>query len=74
MATIEDYLLRYIRDRNINLSEMARKTGIPYRALYNSLSNKSRRRELRSSELAAVCGYLGIENLNMKNLNMKGSE
>ena len=40
--SIEEWLNEIIKDRGINLSEMARLIGVPYMALYNSLKARSR--------------------------------
>ena len=58
--TFEKWLAGIIKERGINLSEMARKTEIPYQLLYDSLFNKRKKRELRSQELIAVCVFLGV--------------
>ncbi|MCI9078327.1 MAG: helix-turn-helix transcriptional regulator [Lachnospiraceae bacterium] len=50
----------YISDNNINLSELARKSGITYSLLYYSLGHKNRTRELRASELVKICSVLNI--------------
>lgn len=52
-------LARYTRDRAINLSAMARATGIPYGALYASLGDKNRNRALSVDEAVLVCKFLG---------------
>ena len=36
----------YIRTKGFNLSEISRKTGVPYMALYDSLANEKRDRDL----------------------------
>lgn len=56
--TFEEWLLRIIKEKSINISDMSRKLGIPYRAIYNSLCQGSR--ELRSSELIPICRYVGV--------------
>ena len=58
--TFEGWLAGIIKERGINLSEMARKTEIPYQLLYDSLFNKERKRELRSKELLSVCAFLEV--------------
>lgn len=50
----------YVSDNNINLSELARKSGITYSILYSSLGHKSRTRELRATELVRICSVLKI--------------
>lgn len=39
---------------------MAREIQIPYMQLYDSLFNEKKCRELRSSELIAVCRFLEV--------------
>ena len=45
----------YIRKKGFNLSEISRKTCVPYMALYDSLSNEKRDRDLRVDEFLALC-------------------
>ncbi len=59
--TFEKWLSGIIRERGINLSELSRRTKLPYQAIYASLFAHGRDRELRSGELIAICGYLGID-------------
>lgn len=58
--TFEEWLSEIISSKSINLSKMSREVGIPYRRIYISLSGKECKRELRSSELIAICKYIGI--------------
>ena len=58
--TYEEWLSGIIDSKSINLSKMAREINIPYRAIYNSLCSKERERELRSSELIAICKYIRV--------------
>ena len=53
-------LSRYVKDKGINISKMSRDTGIPYMALYDSLLNNERDREIRGGELIKVCAFLGV--------------
>lgn len=62
--SIEEWLNEIIKDRGINLSEMARLIGVPYMALYNSLKASSREREIRGWELIKVCKFLDINPLD----------
>lgn len=50
----------YVRELGINLSELSRKTGIPYSSLYASLTEEGRNRELRADELASICYVLKV--------------
>lgn len=54
-------LREYVGERGINLTRVAKKTGIPYMALYDSLSQKGRERDLRVGEFLSVCTFLGID-------------
>ena len=56
---LEKNLGDYLRKERVNLSEVARETGIAYELLYNSLMNRSRNREIRGKELLAVCSFFG---------------
>lgn len=57
---VEEYLSAIIKERGIKLSAIAEKTEIPYQTLYDSLFNKKKSRELRSSELIAICVFLDV--------------
>ncbi len=61
MSLVTDNISKYIKGKGINLSKMSRDTGIPYVALYDSLLNEFRNRELRADELYKVCGFLGVD-------------
>lgn len=56
---ITENLAKYTRDKAINLSAMARATGIAYGCLYASLGDKNRNRPLSVDEAVLVCKYLG---------------
>lgn len=58
--SLEKNLAKFIKQKGINLSMMAREIEIPYIQLYDSLFNKKKNRELRSSELIAVCKFLEV--------------
>lgn len=53
-------IAKYIKDIGVNLSELSRKTGIPYYSLYSSLGNDNEKRELRATELTDICLVLKI--------------
>lgn len=59
--SIEDRIAERIEDRGVPISTVARRTGIPYTALFNSLANKNRTRELRGKELLSICAFLGVD-------------
>ncbi len=51
----------YVKNKGINLTNMAKSTGIPYGSLYDSLLNSKRQRDLRLGEALAVCAFLGVD-------------
>lgn len=51
----------YIRKKGFNLSEISRKTGVPYTALYDSVANEKRDRDLRVDEFLALCKHLELD-------------
>ena len=53
-------IAKYIKDIGINLSELSRKSGVPYSSLYASLADAKRNRELRANELADICAVLHV--------------
>jgi DNA-binding Xre family transcriptional regulator len=59
-VSLESNIAGFIKKRGINLSAMARDTGIPYMSLYDSLLNDKRERQLRGSELLAICEFLSV--------------
>lgn len=58
--SLEKNIASYIKEKAINLSEMSRQTGISYAALYDSLFNKDKNRQLRGRELVAICVFLEV--------------
>lgn len=53
-------LAKHVKEKGINLSKMSRDTRIPYTALYDSLLNDDRDRDLRAGEMFMVCRFLGV--------------
>ena len=51
----------YIRQKGFNLSDISRKTHISYMALYDSLFNEKRERDLRVDEFLALCKHLDVD-------------
>lgn len=51
----------YIREKGFNLSEISRKTKLPYMALYDSLMNEKRDRDLRVDEFLLLCKHLELD-------------
>lgn len=61
MSTVTERVSQYVRNKGINLSKMSRDTGKSYMALYDSLLNDDRKRDLRDDEFLAVCFFLGVD-------------
>lgn len=59
--TLEENISRYVKNKGITLTVMSRQTGIPYMALYDSLMNERKNRQLRGRELISVCVFLGVD-------------
>lgn len=55
MGKATKQISEYIRKKGFNLSEISRKTGVPYMALYDSVANEKRDRDLRVDEFLALC-------------------
>lgn len=64
----------YVRKRGIKISKMARDTGIAYAALYDSLMNPERDRDLRAGEMLDVCKFLGVNAMDFAAEPNKGDE
>lgn len=60
MSYVTKNLSRYVKEKGFNLSEMSRKTGVLYSALYTSLMDDERNRSLRDDELLLICSFLGV--------------
>ena len=69
MNTPEKKLGEYVKEKGINLSKMARDTGIPYMSLYDSMINPKRDRQLRVSEFFDICKFLGVSPLDFSGDN-----
>lgn len=54
-------LRKYVKSKGINLTNMAKSTGISYGSLYDSLLSSKRERDLRLGEALAVCAFLGVD-------------
>lgn len=56
----EKWLASIIKAKGINLAELTRQTKLYYPSIYESLYGKRGSRELRSSEIIAICRYAGV--------------
>lgn len=61
MSTYTKNLADYVKKRGINLSKVARDTGLSYSALYSSLMGSDRDRDLRDYEFMSICLFLDID-------------
>ncbi len=57
-------LAKYTKEKAINLSAMARATGIQYPVLYASLGDKNRNRPLSIDEAILICKFLDVNPLD----------
>lgn len=60
MSEVTLKVSNYIKTKGINLAKVSRDTGISYSALYNSLMNDKRPRDLRDDEFLKICVFLDI--------------
>ncbi|MCQ4638003.1 helix-turn-helix transcriptional regulator [Anaerovorax odorimutans] len=67
MGIITSEIAGHIKEKGINVSKMARDTGVSYQALYASLCDEDRKRSLRDDELIAVCKFLDINPMEFAN-------
>lgn len=58
MDTLTKNISCYVREKGISIKKISEETGIAYTALYDSLSNKNRDRDLRGSEFMKICEFL----------------
>lgn len=58
---LEENISKCIEDKGIALTVVSRRTKIPYMALYDSLRNRSKRREIKGRELIKLCKFLDID-------------
>lgn len=66
MDIATEKISRFIREKGYNLSEVSRKTGIPYHILYASINDEKRERDLRASEFLAICSFLDEDPMKFK--------
>lgn len=64
--TFEEWLAGIIDRKCINPAKLSKEIGISYKVVYNSLFNKKMRRELRSSELIAICRHIGVNPMDFE--------
>lgn len=60
---------KYVGDMGINISELSRKSGVAYSALYASLKGE---RELRANELTDLCFVLHINPMEFAEQEERG--
>ncbi len=74
--TLEENLSKCIDDKGIALTVVSRRTGIPYMALYDSLKNRSKKRDIKGKELIKLCKFLNVNPIDFadKEGNNEGNE
>lgn len=63
----------YIKKLGINLTKVSKDTGVPYMALYDSLLNKDRNRELKAKEFISICKFLNVNPMDFANQKEEGA-
>lgn len=63
--TLEESLSKCIDDRGIALTVVSRRTGLSYMALYDSLKNKAKNREIKGKELVKLCRFLDVNPMDL---------
>lgn len=64
----------FVRSKGFNLSDVSRKTGIPYGALYASLCNEARDRDLKADEFLSLCCFLEKNPMDFKRTENSSEE
>lgn len=72
MDTITKNVSDYIKKMGINLTKVSKDTGVPYMALYDSLLNKERNRELKAKEFISVCKFLNVNPMDFADQKEEG--
>lgn len=54
-------LAKYTKEKAVNLSAMARATGIQYFVLYASFGYKNRNKPLSINESIVICKFIGVD-------------
>lgn len=62
--SVEQVIARIIDDRGLKIKAVSERTGVRYSLLQPSLKG---RRELRADELLAVCAFLRVDPMQLKN-------
>lgn len=62
----------FLRNSHVNLSELSRKSGIPYNLLYASVWDKNRGRELRANEFMSICVVLDLNPMDFADNGKEG--
>lgn len=67
-------IAKYISDIGVNLSELSRKSGVPYSSLYASVGDDKRNRDLRADELTDICLVLRVNPMDFADSPKEKSE
>lgn len=63
MSIITERVSRYVIEKGINLSNLAKETGHSYNAISHSIGAKNTGRELRDDEFMDICRFLEVNPL-----------
>lgn len=61
----------YVKNKGINLTRLAKATGLSYVSVYDSLANKNRERDLKAGELIRICNFLGLNPMDFADEQQK---
>lgn len=73
VSNITKKIAEHVSEMGINISELSRKSGVTYSALYASLANNEKRRELRADELISICIVLKLNPMDFTEVKKKGT-
>lgn len=72
MDAITKNVSSYVKKMGINIKKISKDTGIPYMALYDSLSHKERNRELKAKEFILICKFLNVNPMDFADQDVEG--
>lgn len=58
MSAVTENVAKFVREKGINLTKLSKETNIEYCAVYDSLGNSGRGRDLKDHELVRICRFI----------------
>lgn len=59
MSAVTENVAKFVREKGINLTKLSKGTNIEYCAIYDSLGNSGRGRDLKDEEFVRICRFIG---------------